>query len=169
MNRYHKRRRSMTRKRLSVHESGHPKMWKPNHEIEKIVFKFNQSDNDPNPSVPHGDNAKYKLNTVTGEIIHRHNKKVYKTIDDCMLDRIYAEKGFQRVAMNSAAFFKEHFPWQPINSPLDKMKKKGFIRFGLDDINSDLNKKKHVLARRSMGQRKGQIDEFSIVINLEVD
>lgn len=141
--------------------------WDAPYEIKKIKFRFNQSDNDPNPSVPHGDNAKFKLNTVTGEITYKKNNKVYKKIDEKVLDKIYAEKGFQRVAIKSAIFYKEHFSWVNINSPLDKMKKKGFINKGLDEIvqkHSGKNQKSVCNARSS---RKIKDEEFCIVILLE--
>ena len=148
-----------------------PKLWRPKYEINSIKFQFNPHDDDPNPSVPHGDNEKYKLDTVNGNILYRHNQQVYKKIKLKELDRIYADKGFQIVALKSAAYYKEKYSWLKINSPIDNMKEKGYIKEEVKGRRRLYKHKGHYYQQLRNNSRMSvkKSKDFIISIDVEID
>jgi hypothetical protein len=88
------------------------------YQVSGILWIFHRHDDDPFPSVPHGDSVypqgKYKLDISSGKIYLASSHAFYKNADKKDMDRLKHDDELRDLALYARRYYKEKHPQIPL-------------------------------------------------------
>jgi hypothetical protein len=94
------------------------RLYRPPYQVSGILWIFHRHDEDPFPSVPHGDSVypqgKYKLDISSGKIYLANSRAFYKNADKKEMDRLRYDDKLRDLVLYARRYYREKHPQIPL-------------------------------------------------------